>query len=372
MRRVTFPTGRVVVPTGRYVVPAGKVIIIVSPGRLSLVPTGRVLSPSLKRTGRDGDGRVQYSSPRTLDDTLLFREFVKAEGIAQMGMTGLQKILSPRHLLFVSTTRASKRKMSYAVVQHILHLPTTTSSNLRLGLIDLAINNGYGGRWDLKWQMAMPSVRVHKFEQKARRKIDFDKKESARFNKKKEYDGQSDGVIAPKEFGMIAGCDTEEGAAKIYNLITGADTKEASTAGVAGEFALMGVTSELGWDDSAFSIFTTNSKEVEGRPLFNRFAKADSMKAMPPPISGDYTPLSDHIDLDINSDTRLQRSYHLTLPLVILCLSSMPKSNVSTSCASIPEYPHLRQYSLFVPTDRGYSPSVTSGGGKSTARLCPI
>ncbi|GJX45794.1 putative ribonuclease H-like domain-containing protein [Tanacetum coccineum] len=38
---------------------------------------------------------------------------------------------------------------------------------------------------DLKWQMAMLSVRVHKFEQKAGRKIDFDKKESARFNKKK-------------------------------------------------------------------------------------------------------------------------------------------------------------------------------------------
>ncbi|GKG42451.1 hypothetical protein Tco_0476749, partial [Tanacetum coccineum] len=39
------PTGRVVVPTGRYVVPAGKVIIIVSTGRLNLVPTGRALSP---------------------------------------------------------------------------------------------------------------------------------------------------------------------------------------------------------------------------------------------------------------------------------------------------------------------------------------
>ncbi|GKB96067.1 putative ribonuclease H-like domain-containing protein [Tanacetum coccineum] len=156
---------------------------------------------------------------------------------------------------------------------------------------------------DLKWQMAMFSVRVHKFEQKAGRKIDFDKKESARFNKKKvrcykclqrvhfarecrakggndkqryssfkileigkkeedskalitvdtlvdwtDHDGQSDRVIASKEFGMIAGCDTEdaieEGAAKIYNLITGADTKEFSTAGDAGEFALMGVTSE--------------------------------------------------------------------------------------------------------------------------------
>nr|GEV03275.1 hypothetical protein [Tanacetum cinerariifolium] len=140
---------------------------------------------------------------------------------------------------------------------------------------------------DLKWQMAMLSVRVHKFEQKAGRKIDFDKKESARFNKKKvrcykcqqkghfakecrakggndkhiyssfkikeirkkeedskalitvdtlvdwiDHDGESDGVIASKEFGMIASCDIEdafkEGAAKTYNLITGSDTEEAT------------------------------------------------------------------------------------------------------------------------------------------------
>ncbi|GJU24653.1 putative ribonuclease H-like domain-containing protein [Tanacetum coccineum] len=44
-QRYVVPTGRVVVPTSRYVVPAGKVIIIVSPGRLNLVPTGRILSP---------------------------------------------------------------------------------------------------------------------------------------------------------------------------------------------------------------------------------------------------------------------------------------------------------------------------------------
>ncbi|GKD98490.1 hypothetical protein Tco_1382387, partial [Tanacetum coccineum] len=55
-------------------------------------------------------------------------------------------------------------------------------------------------------------------------------------------------IIAPKEFDLIAGCDTEdaieEGAAKIYNLINVVDTKEASTAGDVGEFALIGVTSE--------------------------------------------------------------------------------------------------------------------------------
>nr|GFC36550.1 hypothetical protein [Tanacetum cinerariifolium] len=126
---------------------------------------------------------------------------------------------------------------------------------------------------------------------------------------------------------MIAGCDTEdaieEGAAKIYNLITRVDTEEASTAGDAGEFALMGVTFKVhncpfgcdnkynelnkqynelnkqnGWDDSAFSVFTTNSEDVEGRPLFHRFAKVDSMKAVPLPLSRDYTSLSDHSDLD--------------------------------------------------------------------------
>nr|GEW37110.1 putative ribonuclease H-like domain-containing protein [Tanacetum cinerariifolium] len=143
-----------------------------------------------------------------------------------------------------------------------------------------------------------------------------------------DHNSESDGVIAAKEFGMIAGCDSEdaikEGAAKIYNLITRADTEEASTAYDTGEFALMGVTfdvhncpfgcddktkvglgfnscireNELGLDDSAFSVFTTNSEDVEGIPLFNRFAKANSMKVVPPPLSGDYTSLSDHIDLD--------------------------------------------------------------------------
>nr|GEY73544.1 ribonuclease H-like domain, reverse transcriptase, RNA-dependent DNA polymerase [Tanacetum cinerariifolium] len=64
-----------------------------------------------------------------------------------------------------------------------------------------------------------------------------------------DHDSKSDGVITAKEFGMIAGCDSEdaieEGTAKIYNLITRADTEEASTADDVGEFALMGVTFEL-------------------------------------------------------------------------------------------------------------------------------
>ncbi|GJS01443.1 putative ribonuclease H-like domain-containing protein [Tanacetum coccineum] len=356
--------------------------------------SGHMLRNSLKRTGRDRDGRVIILPPTTADEHIAVQRESKAR-------TTLLQSIPDDHLIedvlesFVADTEPEQ--LAYEDFEQIEK-------------IDLE-------EMDLKWQMAMLSVRVHKFEQKAGRKIDFDKKESARFNKKKSIRSRSDGVIAPKEFGMIAGCDTkdaiEEGAAKIYNLITGADTKEASTAGDAGEFALMGVTSEvhncpfgcdnkynelqkqhnelneqnseyfiqvqayknslktlekqkrvlqknqltledkirvtkvglgfnnyireneLGWDDSAFSVFTTNSEEVEGRPLFNRFAKADSMKAVPPPLSGDYTPLSDHIDLDesqIDKSSEVNTNDFASSDSSVK--SSEPKSNDSTSCAS--------------------------------------
>ncbi|GJU33429.1 putative ribonuclease H-like domain-containing protein [Tanacetum coccineum] len=685
------PTGRVVVPTGRYVVPAGKVIIIVSPGRLNLVPTGRILSPgsdndsddasvhseptipqqqrniqpqiittvsnnnakfpylkkdeyevwamkmeywitnndmniwkviqngnSLKRTRRDYDGRViilslmtankhiavqRESKARTtllqsipddhvadfhyMDDardiwnavkarfggnaeskkmrkSMLKQEFSEfriseAEGLHK-GYDRMQKILSqlnqlkakpededinlkflralpsswsqvaltlktkgglellsfddlyyklktlevdikgystfsssqsagPSHSAFVSTTSASK-KMSYADSPSYTSSTYTVPSNSKTGshrsgnIIEDVLQSFVADtepeqqlayedfdqiekldleEMDLKWEMAMLSVRVHKFEQKAGRKIDFDKKESARFNKKKEigkkeedskalitidtlvdwidHDGQSNGVITSKEFGMIAGCDTEdaieEDAAKIYNLITGANIKEVSTAVLQKNqltledkirvlsielenttnllkhskrinaiaetakkdlqtkldnhlvqtekwrtssknlFRLVDSSisvrtklglgfnnyigkNELGWDDSAFSVFTTNSEEVEGRPHFNRFAKTDSMKVVPPPLSGDYTPLSDHTDLDEsqmsygtksstsgdsnsvsndfvscdNSDKSSEVNSNDFASSDSSVKTSEPKSNDSTSCAS--------------------------------------
>nr|GEX31156.1 hypothetical protein [Tanacetum cinerariifolium] len=271
------------------------------------------------------------------------------------------------HSAFVSATSTNK-KMSYG--DSPTHSSTTTysvPSNSKTGSYRIDLEE-----MDLKWQMAMLSVRVHKFEQKARRKIDFDKKEYARFNKQKvkeigkkkedskalitvdtlvdwsNHNSGSDEVIAAKEFGMIVGCDStdaiREGANKLYNQINGANSKEANTPGDAGEFSLMGVTSEtkldnhlvltekwrtssknlyrlidssmsvrtkvglgftdcisqkeLGWDDSAFSVFTTTSEDLEGRPTFHRFAKTNSMKVVPPPLTGDYTSLSDHTNLD--------------------------------------------------------------------------
>nr|GEV18896.1 hypothetical protein [Tanacetum cinerariifolium] len=223
---------------------------------------------------------------------------------------------------------------------------------------------------DLKWKMAMLfKVRSYKCQQRGhfarecKAKGGNDKQRYSSFKnqeigRKEEdskalvfvdtlvdwsnHENKSDEVIAAKEFGMIDGANSEE----------------ANTPDDAGDFALMGVTSEklnadcetsrkdlqkkidnhlvqtekwktssknlyrlidssmsvrtkvglgftdcisqkeLGWDDYAFSVFTTTSKDVEGRPTFYRFAKTNSMKAMPPPLTADYTSLSDHIDLD--------------------------------------------------------------------------
>ncbi|GKC52429.1 hypothetical protein Tco_1075174, partial [Tanacetum coccineum] len=64
LMKYVVPTGRVVVPTGKYVVPVGKVIIIVSPGRLSLVPTGRVLSPGSDNESDDASVHSEATIPQ--------------------------------------------------------------------------------------------------------------------------------------------------------------------------------------------------------------------------------------------------------------------------------------------------------------------
>ncbi|GJV13614.1 ribonuclease H-like domain-containing protein [Tanacetum coccineum] len=456
-------------PRAWYVVPAGKVIIIVSPGRLSLVPTGRVLSPGSDNESDDASvhseatiaQQQQNIQPQIITtvsnnnakfpylkkdeyevwamkmeywitnndmniwkvNTLLSEESRQEIYLALVypvnhvadfhSMDDAKSIWNAVKSRLVEICRIQEDeksilKQEFFRSQAIMHLlvhslakdvSVAASPSYSLSYLHCSIKLK-----DWVSQICYAFCIVYNKLSEAGRKIDFDKKESARFNKKKvrcykclqrghfarecrakggndkqryssfkiqeigkkeedskalitvdtlvdwtEHDGQSDGVIAPKEFGMIAGCDTEdaieEGAAKIYNLITGADTKEASTAG---------------WDDSAFSVFTTNSEKVKGRPLFNRFAKTDSMKAVPPPLSGDYTPLSDHIDLDesqmsygtksstsgdfnsVSNDfvsyDNSDKSSEVNINDFASCDSSVkssePKSNDSTSCAS--------------------------------------
>ncbi|GJZ06492.1 hypothetical protein Tco_0540285 [Tanacetum coccineum] len=436
---------------------------------------------SLKRTGRDRDGRVIILPLTTADEHIAVQRGSKArtntlcyhsipddhatELLSFDDCNNKLKTLSiyqgystfsssqsagQGHSAFVSTARASK-KMTYE--------DSPIYSEDRVSQILIEKRSGGDGH---EMAMAYHLVRVQQFGAEAGEGILI-------LIRRNLLVQQEEGPIFVMMMVVILEDAIEEGVAKIYNLITGADTKEASTAGDAGEFALMGVTSEfklirthlklwnlekqkrvyqqnqlgyeekirvlsieienttnllkhserinaeaeiakkdlqtkldnhlaktekwtsssknllrlidssmsvrtkvglgfndyigeneLGWDDSAFSVFTTNSEEVEGRPLFSRFAKADSMKAVPPPLFGDYTPLSDHIDLDesqisygINSSTsgdsnsmsndfvscdNSDKSSEVNINNFASSdssvISSEPKSKDSTSCAS--------------------------------------
>nr|GEV80342.1 putative ribonuclease H-like domain-containing protein [Tanacetum cinerariifolium] len=256
----------------------------------------------------------------------------------------------PSHSISVSATCTSK-KMPYGdspnhslIATYSIPSKSKTGSHKTGNIKKLDLEE-----MDLKWQMAMLSVRIHKCEQKAGRKIDFDKKESASFNKQKvrcykcqqrghfarecrakggndkqryslfkvkeigkkeedlkalitvdtlvdwsNHNSKSDEVITAKEFGMIVGCDFADAikasANKLYNLVNGANSEEANTPGDAGEFALMGVTSEV-----HNCPFGCDNKYNE---LTKLFTKTDGMKDVPLPLTGDYTSVSDHIDLD--------------------------------------------------------------------------
>nr|GEY55428.1 hypothetical protein [Tanacetum cinerariifolium] len=55
---------------------------------------------------------------------------------------------------------------------------------------------------------------------------------------------------------------------------------------------------ELVIDDTKVSIFHTSSDYLEGQPIYNRFALVDHMKAVPPPLTGNYMPPSNISDID--------------------------------------------------------------------------
>ncbi|GJT90574.1 putative reverse transcriptase domain-containing protein [Tanacetum coccineum] len=96
MRLYVVPTGRVVVPTGRYVVPAGKVIIIVSTGRPSLVPTEIEDKKVLIHPPNDADEHiaVQGNQRQELPCFSLFLMNINMADFIIMDDARMQKILS--------------------------------------------------------------------------------------------------------------------------------------------------------------------------------------------------------------------------------------------------------------------------------------
>nr|GEU52232.1 reverse transcriptase domain-containing protein [Tanacetum cinerariifolium] len=98
---------------------------------------------------------------------------------------------------------------------------------------------------------------------------------------------------------------------------------------------------ELGIDDSNVSIFHTTSNDLEGQPIYNRFASAKHMKAVPPPLTRNYMPPSNIPDIN-----ELQMVYEKR---------ANDLSKIKTNDDSIS---HSHDSVLFDSSDRSSNPST--------------
>ncbi|GJT96973.1 ribonuclease H-like domain-containing protein [Tanacetum coccineum] len=151
---------------------------------------------------------------------------------------------------------------------------------------------------DIRWQVAMLTVRVQRFIQKTRRNLDFKGKQHVTFDKSKVkcYNCHRKGHLAKE-------CKSERNQGKISygdNGRRNATTNEPSLQGTGGFKEGYGTQldemSNKSKTDSeiSMSVFEVRSSDEEITPANDRFSKADRYHVVPPPITGNFlTPRAD-------------------------------------------------------------------------------
>nr|GEW14350.1 copia protein [Tanacetum cinerariifolium] len=131
---------------------------------------------------------------------------------------------------------------------------------------------------DLKWQVAMISMRLKKFYKKTERKLHFDAKEPVGFDKNK---------------------------VECFNCHnTGHFARECRLKMSAKDKSRLGYETQihegvLCYEKEFFeSVFDSRPSDIEDSPMNNRFAKVEGMHAVPPPMTGIYMPPKSNFRID--------------------------------------------------------------------------
>ncbi|GKA86450.1 ribonuclease H-like domain-containing protein, partial [Tanacetum coccineum] len=155
------------------------------------------------------------------------------------------------------TTTSSSADTSGNVLENVLHSFVAESDPQQqityedfdqIGKLDLE-------ELDIKWQMAMLSVRINRFEKKAGRKFKFNNKDAARFDKKKVrcYQCSELGHFARECTGKKVDSKTRYSQFKIKELDKSEEPK-----------ALVLVDSMLNWSDHESEDMEKGASEVYG------------------------------------------------------------------------------------------------------------
>ncbi|GKB17523.1 putative ribonuclease H-like domain-containing protein [Tanacetum coccineum] len=172
---------------------------------------------------------------------------------------------------------------------------------------------------DLKWQVAMISMRLKKFYKKTGRKLHFDAKEPVGFDKTK-----VECYNCHKTWHFARECvdwtdhaeDEQENVALMAYINSGSDTEVTSCSKECVEsYAKLKKLydeqrEQLGYGDQVHdgvlsyenevfqSVFDSRSSDVENSPIYDRFANVEGMHAVPPPMIGNYMPSGPDREID--------------------------------------------------------------------------
>ncbi|GJW34720.1 ribonuclease H-like domain-containing protein [Tanacetum coccineum] len=198
-----------------------------------------------------------------------------------------------------SSNHNSKRETSSSYTDDLMYSFFANQSNgPQLDHKDLEQINEYDlEEIDLKWQVAMISMRLKKFYKKIGRKLHFDEKEPVGFDKTKVecYNCHKTGHFA-RECRSKGNQDARRKDIGSFGYkVKDNGRRPAHAEDEDKDFALMAFNNA---SSDTKSVFMNKESSTDDSTLNDRFTPTDGMHVVPPPMTGNYMPSGPNVEID--------------------------------------------------------------------------